>query len=341
MVGRLALVRATHLNDYISVLRNIGAPVDRDLARSKLPIRVEETPDLYVSVPIAIEWIARSGRDFEPMELALLAAWKASLASLQPAQQTAIITAQTGLRRLEVLALIARLEDSALDVAIRREGEKVRVICDMAGFRRHPFICFAEWLNLQAVISVVRGVAGEDWCPAEMCFVSRNRPTEAVHGAFPNTRILVGQPHTSITVRIEDLARPTHDPAAVEGNAPPGVNVEQSEVWEFVRLLRMLVQPYLGEGRIDVAFVAELAGVSTRTLQRRLRMCGTSYSQILLEARFALARTLLADPVTKVIDVAMMAGYDSPQHFTRAFRKFTGVTPSEYRHSSFRLESRC
>ena len=67
MADRLSLVRATHLNDYISVLRRIGAPVDRDLAQSKLPPRVEETPDLYVSIPVAIEWIARSGRDLDAM----------------------------------------------------------------------------------------------------------------------------------------------------------------------------------------------------------------------------------------------------------------------------------
>jgi hypothetical protein len=63
LAGRLALVRATHLNDYISVLREIGAPVDRELARSKLPQHIEATPDLYVSIPVALEWIARTGHD--------------------------------------------------------------------------------------------------------------------------------------------------------------------------------------------------------------------------------------------------------------------------------------
>jgi AraC-like DNA-binding protein len=70
-------------------------------------------------------------------------------------------------------------------------------------------------------------------------------------------------------------------------------------------------------------------------LQRRLQLCGSSYSQILQEARFALACQHLDDPDLKVIDVAMMAGYESPQHFTRAFRRFTGITPSEYRHHGF------
>ncbi len=333
MESKLALVRATHLNDYISVLRDIGAPVDRDLAQSKLPPRVEETPDLYVSVPVAIEWIARSGRDLEPMVLGLLGAQNASLSSLHPVQQTAIVMAQTGLMRLEALLLVARFEDSALEMTIRREGEEVRVICNMAGLRGHPFICFAEWLNLQAVISVIRSVAGENWCPSELCFVSSTRPPDAVQAAFPDTRILMGQPHTSVTVGLEHLTRPANNTTDVaeHGAASSGPEDARCEIWEFVGLLRMMVQPYLSEGRTDVAFAAEMAGVSTRTLQRRLSMCGTSYSKILQEARFELARTLLGDRAMKVIDVAMMAGYESPQHFTRAFRRFTGTTPSQYR----------
>lgn len=319
------------------MLREIGAPVDRDLARSKLPQHIEATPDLYVSIPAALEWIARTGHDLQPMELGLLGARKASLSSLRPAQQAAIITAQTGLKRLQALAALSRFEDSVLEMSIRQEGDDVRVICDMAGLGRHPFVCLAEWLNLQAVISVVSSVAGPSWSPREICFASRSHPSEAVHAAFPDTRILVGQPHTSVTVGRTDLARPTPE-AIASANGPlvssvPGDEQDDlSTPWSFVTLLRMMVQPYLNDGRHDIAFAAEMAGMSTRTLQRRLKLCGSSYSQILQDARFALAFEGLNDLSMKVIDVAMMAGYESPQHFTRAFRRFTGVTPSQFRH---------
>jgi hypothetical protein len=182
------------------VLREIGAPVDRDLARSKLPQHIEATPDLYVSIPASLEWIARTGHDLHPMELGLLAARKASLSSLCPAQQAALNTTQTGLKRLEALAASSRFEDSVLEMGIRQERDDVRVICDMAGLGRHPFMCLAEWLNLQAVISVVSSVAGPSWNPRGICFASRSHPTEAVQAAFPDTRILVDQPHTSVTV---------------------------------------------------------------------------------------------------------------------------------------------
>jgi hypothetical protein len=55
---------------------------------------------------------------------------------------------------------------------------------------------------------------------------------------------------------------------------------DSSTPWSFVTLLRMMVQPYLNDGRHDIAFAAEMAGMSTRTLQRRLKLSGSSYSQI-------------------------------------------------------------
>jgi AraC-like DNA-binding protein len=341
--GRLALVRATHLNDYISVLREIGAPVDRALSRSTLPPRIEETPDLYVSVRAAIEWVAKTGRDIEPMALGLLGARKASLSLLRPAQQTAIFTAQTGLKRLEALAAVARCEDSILDMRILPGADGVRVVCAMTGMGRHPFLCFAEWLNLQAVLSVVRSVAGTAWCPLELAFVSSSRPPQAVQAAFPNTRILVGQPVSSVLVGWAELALATDNAAtSTRGQSAPSTREETPgggpEAWDLIGLLRAMVQPYLAEGRTDVAFAAEIAGTSTRTLQRRLKNSGTSYAKILQEARFELARARLAEPGLKIIDVAIMAGYESPQHFTRAFRRFTGVTPTEYRQSSFGLK---
>lgn len=342
LAGRLALTRAKHLNDYIAALREIGAPVDRDLARSMLPPRIEETPEFYVSVPLALEWIARTGHDVEPMELGLLGARKASLASLSPAHRTVLLAAPTGLKRLQALASLSQVEDSILRMSIRQEAFEIRVVCTMAGLHGHPFLCLAEWLNLQAIISVIRSVTGPFWCPKEMSFASPYPPSQAVHAAFPDTRILVGRPHTSLTVDRGLLARPIGEAILPAGGWPAqpartGDQAAQSGPWSFVSLLRMLVQPYLIEGRRDVGFAAQIAGMSTRTLQRRLQRCGSSYSQILEEARVELACRRLEDPALKIIDVAMMAGYQCPQHFSRAFRRLAGMTPSEYRQHHFRL----
>ena len=336
MNSRLAVVRAKHLIDYIDVMREIGVPVDRALARSRLPTHIEELPDLYVSIPLGLEWVARTGHDLEPMELGLLAAQRAAQTPLRPAQQAMIMTAQTGLQRLEVLIKLSRLEDSALAMRLRYETDLVRVICDMGALNRHPFACLAEWLNLQAVISVVRSVAGPAWCPKELCFVARARLPATVQDAFPDARILLGQPHTSIVVERTKLALPTFtpNPSTCIPITAASTGAEQddgSEFWSLVCLMRAAMQPYLSQGRPDIYLAAEISGMSRRTLQRKLALYGSSFSKILQEARFELACTKLADHHLKVIDVALMAGYESPQHFTRAFRQFTGITPTAFR----------
>lgn len=97
--------------------------------------------------------------------------------------------------------------------------------------------------------------------------------------------------------------------------------------------MRNLIQAYLSDRRLDIDQAAEIAGMSTRTLQRKLTMSGTSFSQLCQEARFDLACRSLANGDLKIIDVAMMVGYQTPQHFARAFRKFAGVSPSRYRRN--------
>lgn len=336
--GRLAIVRAAHLLDYLVVMRQIGMPVDRELARSRLPPQIEEAPDLYVSVPVAIEWIAQCGRDLEPMELGFLGARQASQASIKPAHLSEMLSAQTGYRRLEAFIRIACREDNGLQVSLRQEGDQTRVICDMIDLGRHPFICFAEWLNLQGVMSIVSDLAGPNWSPRELTFASRYAPPDLAREAFPNTRVLVGQPCPSILIESALLARACGGTATRADVRP--VSFEQgsgssgqAEAWDLLNLLRLILQPYLNGGRPDLSLVAEIAGMSPRTLQRRLQRSGSSYSQVLEEARFDLARNLLDDPGAKIIDVAMTAGYRNPQHFARAFRRFTGLTPTRYRRA--------
>ncbi|HEX9100614.1 MAG TPA: helix-turn-helix transcriptional regulator, partial [Polyangia bacterium] len=53
--------------------------------------------------------------------------------------------------------------------------------------------------------------------------------------------------------------------------------------------------------------------------------------QLLDEARLELARTYLADPHIKAVDVAFLLGFSDSSAFYRAFRRWTGMTPVEFR----------
>ena len=71
--------------------------------------------------------------------------------------------------------------------------------------------------------------------------------------------------------------------------------------------------------------------MSVRSLQRRLAEEGLTFSQLVDEVRLEMAVPQLRDRGIRITDVAFGLGYSNPAHFTRAFRRWAGVAPSEYR----------
>jgi len=82
---------------------------------------------------------------------------------------------------------------------------------------------------------------------------------------------------------------------------------------------------------LDIAQVAEGLHVSERTLRRRLEAESTSFRSIFEEIRDLLAREYLADTELTVADIAHLLDYAETVNFRRAFVRWNGVTPSEYR----------
>lgn len=72
-------------------------------------------------------------------------------------------------------------------------------------------------------------------------------------------------------------------------------------------------------------------GISVRTLQRWLQAAGLTYAGVAREARCAVALQMLEQSERKIRDVAVALGYSDPAHFTRAFLRWTGLTPRAFR----------
>ena len=93
-------------------------------------------------------------------------------------------------------------------------------------------------------------------------------------------------------------------------------------------LLALQVSP---DGPPTIESVARAARCSVRTVQRRLRDAGLTYTGLLDEVRLEIAAGMLADTGKKVRDVAFDLGYSDQANFTRAFRRWAGVSPSAFR----------
>jgi AraC-like DNA-binding protein len=84
-------------------------------------------------------------------------------------------------------------------------------------------------------------------------------------------------------------------------------------------------------GYPDPEQLAARLHMSTRTFRRRLLLQGSNYRQLLEDARRRDALHLLDSPSLEIQQIATLLGYADPANFTRAFRGWTGKTPSGYR----------
>ena len=85
------------------------------------------------------------------------------------------------------------------------------------------------------------------------------------------------------------------------------------------------------ERRDSAERTAMRLGISRRTLVRRLREHGTSYSKLAQEARYRTALHYLHNTELSAEDIAMLLGYAECAPFIRAFRRWSGRTPQAYR----------
>jgi AraC-like DNA-binding protein len=84
-------------------------------------------------------------------------------------------------------------------------------------------------------------------------------------------------------------------------------------------------------GRLTLAESARTLGLPSRSLQRRLALIGTTFEQVVDDWRHNQALSLLSSPTGSTNDTAARLGYTDPSHFIRAFRRWKGVSPTEFR----------
>ncbi len=127
-----------------------------------------------------------------------------------------------------------------------------------------------------------------------------------LEGAFPT---LHEQAQFRVEQRLQRIPRRTGLVAAIED--------------AFARKPRLL-----GQGIDGVA--AEI-GLHPRTLQRRLRETGSQYAELHGRVRYRLAMRYLEDPAADIEDISERLGFSDRRSFTRAFRRWSGVSPSSFR----------
>jgi len=100
---------------------------------------------------------------------------------------------------------------------------------------------------------------------------------------------------------------------------------------DIVHDLRELIIDRLAKGGANFDDVAREVNMSSKTLERRLADRGTKFSTLLDDIRSGLAKRYLSDTDLRLDQIAYLTGYSEPPALVRAFKRWTGTTPLQFR----------
>lgn len=118
--------------------------------------------------------------------------------------------------------------------------------------------------------------------------------------------------------------------------APASLLVRYRDQTSLTERIRRLLRRYLSGEMPTLEEVSTMFGITSQTLRRRLRNEGHTYQSLKDGLRCDTAIELLGRSDLSLVDIAAMVGFSEPSTFHRAFKKWTGLPPGEYRSRSLK-----
>jgi AraC-like DNA-binding protein len=191
--------------------------------------------------------------------------------------------------------------------------------------------------------NILKSLAGPGWQPNAVWL---HRPLPADKAPYRDhfqTRLHFAAQYAAVGFRAEDLSRPLpgSDTLAYANGLREAEALDAfRDVALHERIQRVLCRLLITgvpASELRVEPVAALFGLHNRTLNRRLRADGTSFKALLDETRYRIARQLLRDTRLPMQELAITLGYADVTAFTRAFRRWSGVSPAAWRSACRRV----
>ena len=204
----------------------------------------------------------------------------------------------------------------------------------LVDYSEHTLGCHADAFAA-FVVKFIRLMYKPDYAPlrVELAWT----PPPEWQGRYPKyfgAPVSFGHADSAVFVDLADLDQP------LAGANPEIARQNDHVVMSVLEKLEELDLPlkayaklieFLPSGDCRRERVARSLHMSESAFQKKLRLAGTSYQQVLDATRSELARHYLADPAISVDEVAYLLGFSDCSNFIRAFKRWLGTTPSEYR----------
>lgn len=247
----------------------------------------------------------------------------------------ALMASSTLRESFERLTRYCRMVTDAVDMDFTRDGNCYRLRIRVPEDGEQPAF---EALDafVAAYVRMCRSALGRHYSPLR---IELQRPEPAEADCF--RRILraplcFGAPMTELVFDAASLEQrlETANPELARHNDAVVLHyLARFDREDTVARVRATLVEHLPRGEPSQGFVADRLGLSARSLQRRLATFGVTYKTVVDEARRELALSYLSRNRTSVTEVTYLLGFSDTSSFARAFRRWTGATPTQWRRS--------
>ena len=151
--------------------------------------------------------------------------------------------------------------------------------------------------------------------------------TDVIEFCAPNNAIVL-----PISVLERPIRRPDPNLCSIADRYAKRLIEQLSTSHEFATQVRQSIAENIRAGiPASVESTAQALHMTSRTLQRRLTRQHCSHQVLVDEVRAQLAQSYLAEPSVSIAEVAFLLGFSEQSSFSRAFRRWTSITPAEFR----------
>jgi AraC-like DNA-binding protein len=173
-----------------------------------------------------------------------------------------------------------------------------------------------------------------------VCFEHKQAGRYSVYRDVFGCEVSFEQPFNALIFRREGFnlrtRRRSHVLNPILASHLDALSADRAFARDYKTRVAGIIDAQLAAGNCSQAEVAEKLGLSVSTLARRLRAEGVRFRDLLAARRLETAERLLIQDESRVAGVALATGYAEAASFSRAFRRRTQLSPTQYRRGARR-----
>jgi AraC-like DNA-binding protein len=220
---------------------------------------------------------------------------------------------------------------------VEKEGEISKVYLFRDPHRRG--VELSNEATFSATVVVLQAMTEKDMTPISISFKHKAPKDLKDYELAFQCPILFNQPHYFMTYKTSDLETRTAkadlsiNTFLVERVEEEAKGIEISSL-KIATDVEYLIKDALPSGIPSIIQISEHMGMSSRTLTRRLSESGITFRNLVKQTQEKISKDLLKNSARSVSEIAFQTGFSEQSAFSRAFKRWTGQSPLDYRNPS-------